>query len=58
MKYRSLGLNEMDLQEQDYKKYILEEYTFLKRPVIIIENEIFVGNSKKVVNAAKEKLKL
>ena len=54
MKYRSLGLNEMDLQEKDYKKYILEEYTFLKRPVILIDENIFVGNSKKVVAEAKE----
>lgn len=28
MKYRSLGLNEIDLSEEDYKKFILEEYTF------------------------------
>jgi arsenate reductase len=32
MKYRSMGLNEMELSEDDYRKYILEEYTFLKRP--------------------------
>ncbi len=56
MKYRSMGLNEMDLGENDYRKYILEEYTFLKRPVIFIDEEIFVGNSKKVVAAAKAKL--
>ena len=56
MKYRSMGLNEMDLTEKDYRKYILQEYTFLKRPVIIIDTNIFVGNSKKVVAAAKEKL--
>lgn len=56
MKYRALGLNEMELTEADYKKYILEEYTFLKRPVMIFEGEIFVGNTKKVVAAAKEKL--
>jgi arsenate reductase len=54
MKYRGMGLNEMTLTEADYRKYILEEYTFLKRPVIIIEDRIFVGNSKKVVAAAKE----
>lgn len=54
MKYRSMGLNDKDLSEQDYKKYILEEYTFLKRPFIIFENQVFVGNSKKTVEAAKE----
>lgn len=52
MKYRSLGLNEMNLTEQDYKKYMLQEYTFLKRPFMINENEVFIGNSKKVVEAA------
>ncbi|HQV76442.1 MAG TPA: ArsC/Spx/MgsR family protein, partial [Flavobacteriales bacterium] len=54
LKYRSLGLNEMELTEKDYRKYILQEYTFLKRPVMIIGKEIFIGNSKKVVAAAIE----
>ncbi|MFM7769525.1 MAG: arsenate reductase family protein, partial [Bacteroidota bacterium] len=56
MKYRSLGLNEMKLTEKDYKKYILEEYTFLKRPVIVNDKEIFIGNSKSTVEAAKNSL--
>ena len=56
MKFRSMGLNTMDLKEEDYKKYILEEYTFLKRPVFLIDDEIFIGNSKKVVEAAIKKL--
>jgi len=56
MKFRSMGLNTIDLKEEDYKKYILEEYTFLKRPVFIIDDEIFIGNSKKVVEAAIKKL--
>lgn len=56
MKYRGMGLHEKKLGEADYKQLILEEYTFLKRPVIWIEGEIFVGNSKKVVAAAVEKL--
>ncbi|MBO6659874.1 MAG: arsenate reductase [Roseivirga sp.] len=52
-KYRALGLNERDLTEEEMKNYILEEYTFLKRPVFIIDNEIFIGNSKKNVEALK-----
>mgnify|MGYP000035308851 CR=1 FL=1 len=56
-KYKSLGLKEMNLTEVDYKKYILEEYTFLKRPVALIDNNIFVGNSKKVTEAIIETLK-
>ena len=47
----------MDLTEDDYRKYMLEEYTFLKRPFMINEDEIFIGNSKKVVEAAVESFK-
>jgi arsenate reductase len=39
----------MELNEADYRKYILEEYTFLKRPVFLIDNQIFIGNAKKTV---------
>jgi arsenate reductase len=56
MKYRAMGLHEQTLGEEDYKRLILEEYTFLKRPVVVIDNEIFIGNAKKVVAAAKTKL--
>ena len=49
MKYRALGLNEKTLSEADYRKYILEEYTFLSRPVLVFDDQIFVGNSKKNV---------
>ena len=54
MKYRALGLNEMKLTETDFKRHMLEEYTFLKRPFIINDEEVFIGNSKSVVNAAIE----
>jgi len=56
MKYKSLGLGNKDLSEDDYKNYILEEYTFLKRPVFIIGDEIFIGNSSKIVEAIRSKL--
>lgn len=56
LKYRSMGLNEMELKEKDYRKYILEEYTFLKRPVMILGDKIFVGNSKTNVAAGKAAL--
>ncbi|MFK7921301.1 MAG: arsenate reductase family protein [Bacteroidia bacterium] len=56
MKYRAMGLHEKELSEADYKSLILEEYTFLKRPVLVLDGQIFVGNTKKVVAAAKEAL--
>ncbi|NND08709.1 MAG: hypothetical protein HKN87_20235 [Saprospiraceae bacterium] len=56
MKYRLMGLHEQSLTEDDYRSLILQEYTFLKRPVLIVDDQIFVGNSKKVVEAAKDAL--
>lgn len=52
MKYRSMGLNEMELTEKDYRKYILGEYTFIKRPYMINEDQVFIGNTKSVVAEA------
>ena len=42
--------------EQEYKDLLLSHYTFLKRPVFVIEETIFVGNAKKTVEALKEYL--
>lgn len=56
MLFRQRGLHEKQLTEADYKDLILEHYTFLKRPVILVDDQIFVGNSKKTVQAAKEAL--
>lgn len=52
-KYRPMGLDERDLTEEEYRSLILEEYTFLKRPVTIAGKKIFVGNDKKTVEALK-----
>ena len=54
--YRGRGLHEKTLSEADYRELILDHYTFLKRPVLVLDNQIFVGNSKKVVAAASEAL--
>lgn len=56
MKYKAMGLKEKSLTENDYKKLILEEYTFLKRPVIIINDKVFVGNSKKTIEEIAKEL--
>lgn len=55
--YQERGLKDQELLEEDFKNLLLEHYTFLKRPVILVENEVFVGNSKKIVQAAGEALK-
>ncbi len=51
--YKEMDLKNQDLTERDYKQYILDHYTFLSRPVIIVDNQIFIGNSKKTVEAIK-----
>ena len=56
MLFRQRGLHEKQLAEEDYKQLILDHYTFLKRPVVQLDDRIFIGNSKKVVQAAKEAL--
>ena len=53
MKFKSLGLNQMQLTEADYRKYMLEEYTFLKRPFMIFDEQVFIGNTAKEVEKAK-----
>tara|TARA_B100000780_G_scaffold228201_1_gene167567 strand:+ start:709 stop:1062 length:354 start_codon:yes stop_codon:yes gene_type:complete len=52
-KYKTLGLKEKNLKEKDLKNLILAEYTFLKRPVFLIDDILFVGNSKKVITSLK-----
>ncbi|MBS7256225.1 arsenate reductase family protein [Flavobacterium branchiicola] len=45
--YKSMDLKNKSLTEADFKKYILEHYTFLSRPVFIIDGKIYIGNSQK-----------
>ena len=56
LKYRAMKLNEQQLEEADYRRLILEEYTFLKRPVLLLDQKIFIGNTAKNVAAAKAAL--
>lgn len=53
-RYKQLGLKDQNLGEEDFKKYILEHYTFLSRPVIVYNEHIFIGNNPKTVEEAKK----
>ena len=46
-KFTQMDLKSQNLTEKDYRQLILGEYTFLKRPVIIDGDEVYVGNTKK-----------
>ena len=57
LKYKEMGLKDKQLSEDDYQQLILQEYTFLKRPVTIINNKIFIGSEKKAVANLKDAIK-
>jgi len=52
-KYTQMDLKNQNLAEKDYRQLILDEYTFLKRPVIVSKEGVFVGNTKKRVDIFK-----
>lgn len=53
-KYKELELKDQTLTEEDYKNYILSDYTFLKRPVIIDGDKIFIGSEKKNLESLEQ----
>jgi len=57
IKYKEWGLKDKHLSEADYRQFILDEYTFLKRPVYVIGNEVFAGNDQKTVDRIKARLR-
>lgn len=54
--YKERELKNESLNEKDFKAFILEHYTFLSRPVILINSHIFIGNSKPTIEKVKRKL--
>ncbi|SFN21529.1 arsenate reductase [Paenimyroides ummariense] len=54
--YKEMGLKDENLTENDFKRYILEHYTFLARPVIIYNEQIFVRNSPKTIEEMLQKV--
>ena len=54
--YKAMDLQNQDLQGPDYRSLILREYTFLKRPVLVYQERIFIGNSAANVAAMKDAL--
>lgn len=55
--YKSMDLKNKNLTEADYKKYLLEHYTFLSRPVFIIKDKVYAGNSQPNIHAVTQALK-
>ena len=56
-KSRNYGaVKESIKSDEDYKKLILSDYTFLKRPVIQYNEKLFIGNEKKTKAEIAEQL--
>ena len=56
---RAQKLKEIDkstLDEAKIKSLLLSHYTFLKRPVLLYQNKLYVGNAKATIAAAKAAL--
>ena len=49
LKFKAMGLRDKKLTEKDYRDLILQEYTFLKRPVVISGKKIFSGSAPKTI---------
>ena len=56
IKYRTLKLKDKKLTEKDIRKLMLEEYTFIKRPLIVVNDKIFIGTFAKEIQKAKSEL--
>ncbi|MFM1878710.1 MAG: hypothetical protein RLZZ241_1576 [Bacteroidota bacterium] len=54
--FKARGLNKQILTESEIRDLLLEHYTFLKRPIVLTNSEIFIGNSAKTVALAKKAL--
>jgi arsenate reductase len=54
--WQKRDLKNKNLSENDFKNLLLEHYSFIKRPIFIDGEHVFIGNSKKVVSALKEHL--
>ena len=56
IRYKTLGLAGKNLSEADYRQFILEDYTFLKRPVVVLEDRLFAGSEKRTLEALAQSL--
>ena len=54
--YRTMNLKDKQLTENEIRELILGEYTFLRRPVIIIGNRIFIGHKEETIREAEKYL--
>ena len=47
--FKQRNIDYKKLEEKDFKNLLLEHYTFIKRPILMYDEKIFVGNSPKTI---------
>lgn len=57
-KYREMELFKREISESEYKSLLLQEYTFLKRPIFVLDSNVFVCKNKDTINNLKSRLKI
>lgn len=55
-KFKLEGISANGQSEEAYKNLLKSHYTFLKRPVILFEDQLYIGNSKSTVESLKSSL--
>lgn len=51
---KARGIEVAHLTEEDYRALLLDHYSFLKRPVFLTEDQIFIGNNVQTIAAVAE----
>ena len=55
--FREIKKNLKKINEKNYKKMLLSHYSFLKRPVLLMNGKLFIGNFKETVKQAELEIK-
>jgi arsenate reductase len=55
--FKEKNIEISQLKEEDYKELLFSHYTFLKRPILLLDKVLFIGNSKQTVANAKSFLR-
>lgn len=55
---REREIDKKSLTEDDYKKLLLEHHSFLRKPIIVANDRVIVGNATKVIREARKYMKI
>ena len=56
-KYNEMKLKDKPLSENEIRDLILSEYTFLRRPLIVVNDQLFIGHQDETIDALEHALR-